>query len=93
LSRVQAIDDHANNVLYIKGIDGVVHMVPGSPVNSKTSISIASQQTLPREDDDDLALDDAEAAEQAIDIVLDELDHWEDAGVDQQPLGNVQRLR
>jgi hypothetical protein len=92
LSRVQAIEYHANNVLHIKGIDRVVHMVPGSLVNSKGSIFVASQQTLPREDEEDLAFDDAEAAEQAIDIVLDELDHWEDGGVDQQPSGNVQRL-
>jgi hypothetical protein len=71
----------------------VVHMVPGSPAGSKASISMASQQTLSREDDDDLAFDDAEAAEQAIDIVLDELDHWEEASVDLQPSGNGQRLR
>jgi hypothetical protein len=93
LSRVQAIEDHANNVLHIKGMDGVVHIVPGSPAGSKASISMASQQTLPREDDDDLAFDDAEAAEQAIDIVLDELDHWEEASGELQPSGNGQCLR
>jgi hypothetical protein len=91
LARVQAIEDHSNNVLQIKGVDGVVHIVPGSPAQSKANISIASQQTLSRDEEDNLQFDDAEAAEQAIDIILDELDHWEDS--DQQPSGNGQRLR
>jgi hypothetical protein len=39
---------------------------------------------------EEFAFEDAEAAEQAIDILLDELDHWDE---DSQPSGNGQRLR
>jgi hypothetical protein len=97
LARVHAVEDHASNRLEIKGMDGIVHTVRGSPAQSTASISIASQQTLAREleePDEDLPFEDAEAAEQAIDIILDELDHWED---EDQELGsnsgNGSRLR
>jgi hypothetical protein len=99
LSRVQAVEDHSKNVIYIKGSDGVVHSVLGSPAPAVPSIAIASQQAidakedLPKDTDPDMdtemPFDDVDAAEQAIDILLDELDHWDE----DQESGNGSRLR
>jgi hypothetical protein len=89
LSRVQAVEDHANNTIHIKGVDGVVHLVRGSPAPAAPSIGIASQQLLDL--DDDLQFEDAEGAEQAIDILLDNLDHWEEEDLSES--GNGLRLR
>jgi nitrogen fixation-related uncharacterized protein len=61
----------------------------GSPAPSAPSIGIASQQLLDL--DDNLQFDDAEGAEQAIDILLDELDHWDEEEFPES--GNGQRLR
>jgi hypothetical protein len=108
LSRVQAVEDHAKNIIYIKGSDGVVHSVFGSPAPAVPSIGIASQQAVDaREDqsydadpevDIDMPFDDAEAAEQAIDILLNELDHWDEDHEPDKDLthsysGNGSRLR
>jgi hypothetical protein len=88
LSRVQAIENHSSNTLHIRGTDGVVHLVQGTPAPASVSIGIASQQKMTGLEE--FTFDDTEAAEQAIDILLDELDHWEE---DNQTSGNGQRLR
>jgi hypothetical protein len=108
LSRVQAVEDHAKNIIYIKGSDGVVHSVFGSPAPAVPSIGIASQQAIDAKEgqsndtdsdmDIDMPFDDADAAEQAIDILLDELDHWDEDHEPDEDLthghsGNGSRLR
>jgi hypothetical protein len=102
------VEDHSKNIIYVKGSDGVVHSVLGSPAPAVPSIGIASQQAvdgkagLPKDTDPDmdteLPFDDADAAEQAIDILLDELDHWDedhetDEGLTPRHSGNGSRLR
>jgi hypothetical protein len=108
LSRVQAVEDHSRNVIYIEGSDGVVHSVLGLPAPAVPSIAIASQQAvdteedLPKDTDPDMdtemPFDDVDAAEQAIDILLDELDHWDedhepDEDLTHRRSGNGSRLR
>jgi hypothetical protein len=108
LSRVQAVEHHSRNVIYIKGSDGVVHSVLGSPAPAVPSIAIASQhavdtkEDLPKDTDPDMdtemPFDDVDAAEQAIDILLDELDHWDkdhepDEDLTHRHSGNGSRLR
>jgi hypothetical protein len=41
LSGVQAIENHSTNTLHIRGTDGIVHLVQGTPASASVGIGIA----------------------------------------------------
>ena len=75
LKRVKGIEYHESNVLYIEGVDGVKRKVRGKPA-TQPEIEVVR---LPTERD--LATEvESEEAEDAIEVLLHELDHWGDGG-------------
>ena len=75
LKRVKGIEYHESNVLYIEGVDGVKRKVRGKPA-TQPEIEVVR---LPAERG--LATEvESEEAEDAIEVLLHELDHWGDGG-------------
>lgn len=73
LKRVRGIEYHETNVLYIEGMDGVQREVRGKPA-TKQEVEIV--KILPEADG---AMEvETEEAEDAIEVLLHELDHWQD---------------
>lgn len=73
LARVNALEDHRNNILYTSGIDGKRKTAQGTPaqasgVETVNLAPIASHLTQ----------DEYERAEDEIEALLEELDHWDD---------------
>ena len=78
LKRVKGIEYHATNTLYIEGTDGIKRKVKGKRA-AKQELEIV--KILP--DAEAITEVESEEAEEAIEILLHELDHWED-GEDQE---------
>jgi len=75
LKRVKGIEHHETNVLYIEGIDKVRRRVKGKPA-SKEELEIVK---MPHEKGGVQEVESDEA-EDAIEILLHELDHWDEGG-------------
>ena len=89
LKRVKGIEYHESNVLYIEGIDAVKRKVRGKPA-SKQEIEVVR---LPEEQGRVMEVE-SEEAEDAIEVLLHELDHWGDEWEsDEEEAGNGERLR
>lgn len=73
LARVNALEDHKNNILYISGIDGVRRKVKGTPARASglETVNLAPVASH-------LTQDEYEGAEDEIEASLEELDHWDD---------------
>ena len=86
-TRVKAIEDHEQNTIDIEGKDGVRRTITGTPGSAQMAgfdVCInAAENAKSLEDEDD-------NAEEAVENLLDELDHWVDNG---EPAGNGERLR
>ena len=78
LKRVKGIEYHATNTLYIEGTDGIKRKVKGKR-GAKQELEIV--KILP--DAEAITEVESEEAEEAIEILLHKLDHWED-GEDQE---------
>ena len=73
LARVNALEDHKNNILYISGIDGVRRKVKGTPAwaSGLETVNLAPVASH-------LTQGEYEGAEDEIEALLEELDHWDD---------------
>jgi len=71
LKRVRAVEYHDARMLFIEGSDRVRRKVPGVPIGT-TGIKMENTEGYPFCDVDD------EEAEDAIETLLNELDHWKD---------------
>ena len=83
LKWVKGIEYHETNVLYIEGEDGVRRKVKGKPA-AKQAVEIV------RIGPTDVGIMEAESeeAEDAIETLLHELDHWEEVDEREEPAGN-----
>ena len=83
LKRVRGIEYHETNVLYIEGKDGVRRKVKGKPA-AKQEVEIV------RIGPADVGITEAESeeAEDAIETLLHELDHWEEGDEREEEAGN-----
>ena len=83
LKRVKGIEHHENNVLYIEGVDEIRRKVKGKPaVKSETEVVKMSPES------GGVTEMESEEAEDAIEILLHELDHWEDGEGEEELAGN-----
>ena len=71
LKRVKAVEYHDSRTLFIEGSDRVRRKVPGMPIGS-TEVKMENTDGYPFCDADD------EEAEDAIETLLNKLDHWND---------------
>ena len=73
LARVNAMEDHKNNVLYISGMDGKRRKVQGTLARTSgvETVNLAPMASS-------LTQDEYESAEDEIEALLEELDHWDD---------------
>ena len=84
LKRVRGIEYHESNILYIEGIDQVKRKVRGKPA-AKQEIEVVR---LPEEYGETTELENEEA-EDAIELLLHELDHWDEGeGDGEEEAGN-----
>lgn len=83
LKRVRGIEYHEINVLYIEGKDGVRRKVKGKPA-AKQEVEIVRMGPA------DVGITEAESeeAEDAIETLLHELDHWEEGDEREEVAGN-----
>ena len=72
LARVNALEDHKNNILYISGVDGVRKKVNGTPARASGLDTVNLAPTASH-----LTQDEYERAEIEIEALLEELDHWD----------------
>ena len=83
LKRVKGVEYHESNVLYIEGTDGVKRKVRGKPA-AKQEIEVVR---LPLESERITEVE-SEEAEDAIEVLLHELDHWGEDDADEEEAGN-----
>ena len=81
LKRVKAVEYHDAQMLFIEGSDRVRHKVPGVPIGP-TGIKMENTEGYPFCDVDD------EEAEDAIETLLNELDHWKEGKEEELEEGN-----
>ena len=81
LKRVKAVEYHESRTLFIEGSDHVRRKVPGIPFGA-TGIKMEHTDLSPFCDVDD------DEAEEAIETLLNELDHWEDPQQENMLAGN-----
>ena len=81
LKRVKAVEYHDARMLFIEGSDRVRRKVPGVPIGS-TGIKMENTEGYPFCDVDD------EEAEDAIETLLNELDHWAESKEEELEEGN-----
>jgi len=81
LKRVKAVEYHDARMLFIRGCDRVRRKVPGVPTGS-TVIKMENTEGYPFCDMDN------EEAEDAIETLLDELDHWKEGKEEELGEGN-----
>ena len=80
LKRVRGVEYHETNVLHIEGMDGVQREVRGKPA-TKQEVEIV--KILP--EGDEATKVETEEAEDAIEVLLHELDHWQDLDNEGEP--------
>ena len=84
LKRVEGIEYHENNVLDIEGVDGMRKRVKGKPA-VKSEMEVVKM--VP--ESGRVTEMESEEAEDAIEILLHELDHWDEEGEgDEELAGN-----
>ena len=81
LKRVKAVEYHDSRTLFIEGSDRVQRKVPGIPFGT-TGIKMESTDLSPFSDVED------DEAEEVIETLLNELDHWKDTGSEGVLMGN-----
>jgi len=81
LKRVKAVEYHDSRTLFIEGSDRVRRKVPGVPIGS-TGIKMENTEDDPFCDIGD------EEAEEAIETVLNKLDHWKNGKEEEIKEGN-----
>ena len=75
LKRVRGIEYHESNVLFIQGVPGIKRKVDGKPA-SKQEVEVVR---LLAEYEETTQVENEEA-EDAIEVLLHELDHWDEGG-------------
>ena len=84
LKRVRGIEYHETNILHIEGKDRVRREIKGKPA-TKDDLEIVRMQELNNE----VQEVENDEAEDAIDILLHELDHWDDGNEEEESVGKA----
>ena len=83
LKRVRGVEYHESNILFIEGVDKIKRKVCGKPA-AKQEIEVVR---LPAEYREDAGVE-SEEAEDAIEVLLHELDHWDEDEKQEEEVGN-----
>jgi len=81
LRKVKAVEYHESRTLFIEGSDRVRRKVPGISIDRR-AIKLENTDTYPYCDLED------EEAEEALDTLLNELDHWDTKREEERDQGN-----
>ena len=76
LKRMKGVEHHATNTLMIQGIDGVLQSTKGCPA-PPVELEIVELKEALRANSSTKHPDDNESADDAVDVLLQELDDWE----------------
>jgi len=79
--RVKGVEYQESRTLFIEGSEGVRRKVPGIPIDPR-AIKLENTDTYTYRDLED------EEAEEALDTLLNELDHWNTKGEEERDQGN-----
>ena len=81
---MRGIEYHESNILYIEGVDGIKRKVQGKPATTEETEVVR----LPTEYGEATKAENEEA-EDAIEVLLHELDHWDEGEEDgEEEAGN-----
>jgi hypothetical protein len=78
LKRMRAKEDHATNQLNVQGVDGIWRVISSTPAVREFMEVVDTSQGVSA-----LSIESLEA-EEAVDELLDELDHWDDSESDSE---------